>query len=378
MKKYFFAALALVALVACSKNNDGASEFDASKKSVAITVGNMASGVRAATAGGQTTGVTDETVACATVNDLIVLFADAGGNVILSKTMADAEASSTVDTSVPTGANCYVFHSLPENIAKVGVIANVASAPATLAAAKALCETETAQMIAAPYRTEGSKYGVVAYGEDLTLENVGECSVAGDHTKYPLLAADVEVKPHMARIEITHLACTDLATGDNKGYSHIGFTKLSLAGAGSTNAPYVHILGTFSSVDALATPGASYVVSAAHTHGSDTNYVAPADGKVWSWNIAPQATSDLTLDLYVKGDGYTVMVPQKSVTVNSYKKGSEAISQFQSGNIYRFAIDFREINIDSDSQYVCADVDVKIADWVINDVIVDFATPAVP
>ena len=84
------------------------------------------------------------------------------------------------------------------------------------------------------------------------------------------------------------------------------------------------------------------------------------------------------MGLYVKGDGYTVMVPEKSVTVNSYKKGSDVISQFQSGNIYRFAIDFKEGNIDSDSQYVCADVDVKIANWVINDVTVDFATPAVP
>lgn len=372
MKKYFIAALALVALVACSKNEDGAPEFDGSKKSVAITVGNMASGVRAA--GGQTTGVTDATVACATVNDLIVLFADAGGNVVVSKRIADAEPSSTVDTNIPTGANCYVFHSLPENIVKVGVIANVASAPATLAEAKALCETETAQMIAAPYRTEGSNYGVVAYGEDLTLDNIGECSVAGDHTEYPLLAAEVEVKPHMARIEITHLACTDLTTGDNKGYSKIGFTSLSLAGAGSTNAPYTHTLGTFADADALES-ALENVVTAAHTHGSDTNYVAPTDGKVWSWNIAPQATSNLTLGLYVKGDGYTVMVPQKSVTVNSYKKGSDVISQFQSGNIYRFAIDFKEENIDSDSQFVCADVDVTIADWVINDIEVGFVTP---
>ncbi len=378
MKKYFIAALALVALVACSKNEDGAPEFDGSKKSVEITIGNMASGSRA-TEGGVTTGVTDNTKACADASDLIVLFADAGGKVVVSKRIADAEPSSTVDTSVPSGANCYVFLSLPENVTQVGVIANVATAPATLALAEEAWKDEAARL-AAPYRTENGVNGVVAYSGAVTLEDNGKtCTVDGDHTAYPLLEADVEVKPYMARIEIVHLACTDLADTANEGYSKIGFTSLTLAGAGSTNAPYIHTLGSFADATALEN-AQQYVVTAAHDHTiagevNHVNYVAPADGKVWSWNITPQAVSNLVVGLYVKGNGYTVQIPEKSVTVNSYSKGGTAINQFAGGNIYRLVIDFKEENIDSNSQFVCADVDVTIADWVINDIEVGFVTP---
>lgn len=378
MKKYFIAALALVALVACSKNEDGAPEFDGSKKSVEITIGNMASGVRAA--GGVTTGVTENTKACADASDLIVLFADAGGNVIVSKKLEEADKNTVTDADAPAGATCYRFHALPENVTQVGVIANVADAPRTLALAEEAWMDEAARL-AAPYRTEGSNYGVVAYSGAVELKNNGKkCTVDGDHTEYPLLEADVEVKPYMARIEIVHLACKDLASTPNKGYSKIGFTSLELAGvAGNNNAPYTHTLGTFADAAALES-AQQYVVTAAHDHDAanevnNVNYVAPADGKVWSWNITPQAVSNLVVGLYVKGNNYTVQIPEKSVTVNSYSKGGTAISQFDGGNIYRLVIDFKEENIDSNSQFVCADVDVTIADWVINDIEVGFVTP---
>ena len=382
MKKYFIAALALVALVACSKNEDGAPEFDGSKKSVEITIGNMASGVRAA--GGVTPGVTDNTKACADASDLIVLFADAGGNVVVSKKLDEADMNKVTDADAPADATCYRFHALPENVTQVGVIANVADAPKTLAAAEEAWMDEDA-MLAAPYRnvvdnsnaeSPTTTYGVVAYSGAVVLENNGNtCTVDGDHTAYPLLEADVEVKPYMARIEIVHLACTDLADTANEGYSKIGFTSLELAGvAGNTNAPYTHTLGSFADAAALES-AQQYVVTAAHVHGSDTNYLAPADGKVWSWNITPQAVSNLVVGLYVKGNGYTVQIPEKTVTVNSYSKDGTAISQFAGGNIYRLVIDFKEENIDSNSQFVCADVDVTIADWIINDIEVGFVTP---
>ena len=387
MKKYFIAALALVALVACSKNEDGAPEFDGSKKSVEITIGNMASGVRAA--GGVTPGVTDNTKACADASDLIVLFADAGGNVVVSKKLDEADMNKVTDADAPADATCYRFHALPENVTQVGVIANVADAPKTLAAAEEAWMDEDA-MLAAPYRnvvdnsnaeSPTTTYGVVAYSGAEVLENKGKkCTVDGDHTEYPLLEADVEVKPYMARIEIVHLACKDLADTANEGYSKIGFTSLELAGvAGNNNAPYTHTLGTFADAAALES-AQQYVVIAAHVHdaageANNVNYVAPADGKVWSWNITPQAVSNLVVGLYVKGNNYTVQIPEKTVTVNSYKKGTEAISQFEGGNIYRLVIDFKEENIDSNSQFVCADVDVTIADWVINDIEVGFVTP---
>ncbi|MBP3317228.1 MAG: hypothetical protein J6L01_01910 [Alistipes sp.] len=378
MKKYFIAALALVALVACSKNEDGAPVFDDSKKSVQITVGNLASATRAA--GGITPAATDNALACADASDVIVLFADSPGNVIVSKKLSEA----TVATD-----GSFIFHAIPENVVMVAAIANVAQAPATLTAANAAWQDEAA-MLAAPYRNivdnsnpeaPTTTYGVVAYSGPAFLENNGKtCTVDGDHTEYPLLEADeLFIAPYMARIEINHLACTDLGQTANKGYDRIGFTSLSLAGqAGNTNAPYTHTLSEFESEGSFL--AAEYQVTAPHIHGATgeankVNYAAPAEG-VWSWNIVPQDVSNLTVGLYVVGNGYQVQIPEKTVTVDSYNKGTTPVTEFESGNIYRFSIDFAEENVDSDTQFVCANVDVKIAQWVVNDLTVDFVTPA--
>ena len=64
----------------------------------------------------------------------------------------------------------------------------------------------------------------------------------------------------------------------------------------------------------------------------------------------------------------------KTVTINSYKVGNKTIETFDAQNIYKFNIDFSEDNIDKTNNYICVDVDVTIAQWVINDVEVGFQT----
>lgn len=112
MKKYLFAALALTALVACSKDDDPT--LTSSKKSVFISIANMASDTRAT--GGITTGNSDN-VACATATDLIFLFADKDGNILVKKEWDEGTDGSDPET-------IRAFHMLPEQVTQVAVIGN--------------------------------------------------------------------------------------------------------------------------------------------------------------------------------------------------------------------------------------------------------------
>ena len=84
MKKLFIAAMALATIVSCSKDEGVDEVLTSSKKSVKITIDNLAKGTRAA--GGETLAAdaNDATnkLAAATDKDLVFLFADAGGNVL--------------------------------------------------------------------------------------------------------------------------------------------------------------------------------------------------------------------------------------------------------------------------------------------------------
>ena len=384
MKKLFICALALASVVACSKDDD-ATLLESSKKSVSITINNMASDTRAA--GDITVG--GEQVACAEASELYFLFANSAGSVVATKTIKDATPG-TLPEGAPEGAVAYLFHSLPENVTQIGVIANVTSAPATLADAVALWQNEVNQ-VAAQY-TDIVAYSTPSSGNGIALVQKNNAYCELNHVKYPLFEASVNVTPYLARIEIDHIGCTDLGQTANDGYSKIGIKSLSLAGGdlmisdaingsatkvNTSNAAYTHTLGTFAN-DAAVT--GQYALLGVHDHDNATNLVAPAateDGKkqYWSWNILPQKVSDLTMGIYVVGNNYTVPVgsADKTVTVRTYSKDNTNITSFDAQNIYRFWIDFSEKNIDETNNYICVDVDVTIAKWVVNNVNVGFA-----
>ena len=390
MKKLFIAAMALATIVSCSKD-EGDQILESSKKSVTIKIENIASATRAA--GGETLAAdaNDATnkLAAATDKDLVFLFADNGGKVVESRTLNDEGANAALLTKNGTGD--YTFHKLPENVTMIGVIANATSVPATLEnAVKAW--TDESNQLALEYNK------VVAYGSPvgaddkptalnakggITLTRVEgqEATAPTEHENtYPLYTASVRVAPYMARIEVTRVACTDLGQTDNDGFSKITINQLSLAGgAYATNATSDAIKGTKAerAYTCAVSTDDNNVLDAPYVVASDSGDKAvAATSKVWSWNILPQAISNLTVDMLVEGNGYLIPAENanKTVTVVSYANAAGDITEFKSENIYRFAIDFSESNVDAGDAYICVNVEVQIANWVINETTVGFQT----
>ena len=149
----------------------------------------------------------------------------------------------------------------------------------------------------------------------------------------------------------------------------------------SANAEYTHILlPSFHETMTDADWGAAAnVLRAKHTNNTDTNVIKPESG-VWSWNILPQKVSNLSTYLYLYYPNHTAVIHDRKVTINEYFKvdgtTNTKIESFDSGNIYRFAIDFTNANLDPEKtdDFICVDCTVSIANWVINDITVDFVT----
>lgn len=353
MKKYLFAALALTALVACSKDPVD-DVLTSSQKSVTISIANLASDTRVAT-GGTTLGVTEGTKASTELSKIHILFANQQGEILRVE-------------AITTGTQQY--HLLPAQVTKIAAVGNVTTPPApgeNLSKYETLWKTED---------VDAAYTDLVVYSGGQPLTPDGTCTVEGH--EYNHYRANVTVAPYMARIEVTQISCTNFGTQYN-GFDAIGVTGMKLAGGAVTNAgdtsnfPYTHTtLGSFAD-------------DAAVSAGTKNNYVMkqPADilkptgdGIVWSWNIVPQSTTDntLTTSLYVSGWDYTTSVPVREVIIDSYKNGSEDITAFAGGNIYRFGINFSYENIEAVNDYLCADVTVTIQPWTIVETTVGFKT----
>lgn len=364
MKKYFIAALALVAAIACSKDDVADPVLETSLKSVTINIKNLASGSRAE--GGKT--ASGSTVACAAISDVYFLFADASGKIV--KVFDAGDTASPTQSSVAGGTNYggFTYHAIPENVTQVAAVANVNSDPQegeNLSTYKSLYETEN---VNAAFNTQ-VVYAVSPLERALDASSQPDfCDV--EENKYPLYKASMTLSPYTARIEITHIGCTDFGT-----YDAFGISSLSLA-----SGAYTHTLGTFNTdTDLTAPTNASFVLNHTNVHNhtaspADTNYITAGTGLVWSWNIKEQTTSDLVMNVYTKGLDYTVAVANKTATIKTYAANSSNITTFKAGNIYRFAIDFSHNNLDGDNTSICANVDVTIANWVVNDVTVGFGT----
>ena len=122
MKKYLFAALALTALVACSK--DPVDEvLTSSQKSVTISIANMASGTRATA--GDTTGVISgnaESIASTTLDEnFYIMFLD-NGNTIRSVYTGNVITSDADQYGGTSGI--YTFHAL-QDVTKVVAVGNL-------------------------------------------------------------------------------------------------------------------------------------------------------------------------------------------------------------------------------------------------------------
>ena len=322
MKKLFVAVLAIAGLVAC--NNEPETIFNSSMKSVALTIANSNEATRAIT--DASAGAEFE---CATAADLTVLFADQSGKVIETRAL----------TAGVNEDGTYTFHKLPETVQQVGVIAlRGKTAPATLDAAEAIWKTET---------LEAEVANIVVYGKSGQMEQNNTCTVDG--VNYPLFEGEVRVAPYHTRFEVLEFKCTDL--GQNEyGYSKITLNKMTYGGQ------YEQALGN--------------VLTSA------TDVATAGEGKAWSWNWAPEkAAANLVVDLTVEGKGYTVAIPNKTLTINGYEdENGDPITTFACENVYKLKVPFLEANIDATDAYICVNVEVEIAEWVVNTITPTFGT----
>lgn len=311
MKKILLTILAASAIVACKKADIDAG-FAKAPKTVEITIENGA--------------VTKATTAPASgtvcnVADLTALFADQEGAIVESATFSGLKATD----------GKYTFTDLPSSVSKVAVIALRGNeVPETLAGAKALWEST--EMV------DAAADKLIVYGEDLKPTS----SKDGDHY---VLSASLTVVPNHARIEVSSISCTDMGA-----YSAIRLGTMTLAGY-EDHAALVNATLSSTADNAIA-----------------------GENLVWSWNIKEQETADIILDATVEGNNYTVAMPERTLTVNSYTVDGSKISTFENGNVYRFDIRFAASNLAEDgSATVSASVTVTISEWIINQTSVGFA-----
>lgn len=345
MKRFFIAALALVAVVGCSKDDEGTSVLETSKKSVSITIANALPAGRAVTTPAPASGA-----ACTKAEDLVFGFVNGAGQVLTTLTIADATESGGV----------YTFHGLPQQVSEVFAIANGAAAnkitkgnaPATLSAAHQVWRAQTPDVEWSEIIVFGhaaARHAKDANGEDLF------CEVDGH--KYPLYEASLTVTPNHARLEIGQVKCTDLG----KLYSKVTLNSMVLAG---------NLNQSFGASGVALTP--------------DANVATAGEGKVWSWNLSKPMNGDIyapDLDLHVtvEGNGWTVPsgTENRMVRVVDYAAPANYVNaatnvneqgnlrQFLPGEIYTMNLDFSENNIHTESDNLCVAVNVTIANWVV-------------
>lgn len=358
MKKYFIAALTLVAAVACSKDDVSDPILNNSMKSVTISIANMEQTTRAEEyIGGETTpGSETAGLNCTKIDEnFYFMFAKANGEIV---TVYEKDY-----LPQPNGTT-YTFHKLSQEISTVAVVGNYTQTPEigkNISEYKAEAETENQETVEADYRN------LIVYAEAALTPN-GVCVVNetdGSIHEYPLYTANLDVKPVMSRIEIGQISCTNFGP-DGMKYSHIGIESVVLNGIDGGNK-YIHKFGNFTEDDDL-NYDTKNVLTKSH------NAITPENNKVWSWNIKPQAKSNLVTKLYVKGDGFTTQVPVRTVTINKYMDGTTEITNFEAGVIYKLNIDFAHNNIDGTSDYLCANVTVNIVPWTVKNVNVGFQT----
>lgn len=382
MKKLLLslAALAMIA-VGCEKN-EGPNVIESNKKSVDITIVN---GVQATKAVAEVTPTPvggagaiqdrEDKQAAASTTELKVLFANAAGNVVEAYSFAEAKAVENED-----GKWNYRFHGVHESVTQVAVVRN--NAEEFVGTNLSVYAEAAAEEVIVADLSALNLYG----SSDIDWDGKTTCTVTDakhniEYT-YNLYTAQVDVVPTLARVEITGITCTDLGETTFKASTDPtvtgGFDELALQKiAFGADEAYDY---TFTANDILK--GVYKDETEADRTTKKRNLVSynPGENKVIAWNIAPSVaypSDNVPMTLYVKASAYDydVNTADKTLTIN----GLKGAAQFERSKIYRFAINFKESNLDESNEAICVDVTVKIADWVIVEVNPEFATnPVVP
>ena len=334
MKKILLPLLAVAALAACKKPVPVVPQ-DA-PMTVEITIENSAAVTKAVTP------MAGQNSAVCSVSDLTALFADKDGKIL----------STSVFPNLVNGK--YTFNALPASVSQVAVIALRGlvepSSLATLAAARQFAATE---LVDANYDD------LVVYGEDCSPVH----SMSGNSN---VLSARINVAPLQARIEVASIKTTDRFTN----YKPEGSDEIVVPEFSNYNLKSLS-LAEYSNYDA----DLSGLIFGLNSEGRTVTNITPNEtNTAWSWNVKEQPVMNMVLSLDLVGNGYSIAVPERTLTINKYKVDGEEISEFKAGNIYRFDIVFSQDNFDDNSTTeIKVDVTLNIVNWVINTTTVEFA-----
>ena len=372
MKKLFVAALAIAALAACNKE-EGPTYLESNKKAISITIANGVTDTRAVvpevtpTANGGVATIQEQAAAeaCATTDELVILFANRAGQVVEAYTFDQADLVTTEGNG-----NKYTYHAVHESVEQVAVVRYAAI-------------TTVSEFV----NTNLSVYAEAAAVEDRNvsvadlelyavsgLNASGECSVeTDDHVweTYKLYTASLNVQPALARVEIIGVNCTNLGemTLSNYGVgANIGgYDKLALGTVSFGNATDKMYTYAFNSTAILL---GKYAGNGA----SRDPQIYDLGDKAITWNVAPQAapseTYPMVFTMTAEAYDYNVLNKAKTLTIEKFN----GITNLERGKIYRLDLEFEEENIDVTNDAICVDVTVTIANWVVEEVQPVFGT----
>lgn len=394
MKKIFIVAMALAAFVSCSKD-DGVKQLQSSKKAVAITIANGSTETRATVttpvaadkiAGGTAT-IQDQATAgaCANVNELVVLFANANGTVEEAYTFPQGQAVGQ------DGKYTYRWHNVSESVTQVAVVRDIVDGVANVDTddylGKKIADYKAnAENVDAMENIDITKIDLYVSS---TLDPNGDCEITDTHTNtkwtYKLYTADVTIAPAIARVEITGIAC-DVATcsATNHADAHVshvlGGTTLAAANGQLVSGGYDELaLGklTWGDNDEYKFDLTGNTLKGIYEKGNKTArtpvWYTPTEGGAADgtadaivWNINPSAKvpqigdDPMVIKMEASAYDYTVVNTGKSLSI-----GFKNVTEFAPGNIYRFNINFGENNLDASNEAICVEVKVTIQPWVV-------------
>ena len=403
MKKLFIAAMALAAFVSCSKD-DGGAVLESSKKAVEITISNYLPDTRAITNPTETEvtanakvgtleaftekGTEEAPLVAAKAEQLVVLFANNANKVEHAYALSGVTAGKD---------GTYTFHNINESVTQVAVVRKVDKAEGGTysydTTAKDFVGTDLAKYKTAAlteYEDNRSIEWMDLFVASGQLTGGEQCTVTpNDHTQgytYWLYKAKVEVKPMLARVEITNVQCTDLgettasaANGQlvSGGYDHLTLGTLTFG----TNKTYDFKNYVLKGAYCGTAKVNGAVCAAAAKNYYDAIYNGAANnGKVIAWDISvktpypaveqvtegeatvsrPVAATALKIAMTAFAHDYNVVNTGKTLSV-----GFNGADKFEAGKIYQIEIPFKESNLDKSNEAICVNVTVKVANWVV-------------
>ena len=355
MKKLFIAAMALATIVSCSKD-EGDAVFESSKKSVTVTINNYAQSTRHETDATPAKGAED--LVCASSSTLTIVFTD-DGKLVKSFTLSQGAPTPAEGEDAQTGNGTYTFHALPESVDGFFVIGSKRALLTTIPTTQADAEK------AWKADQEGAQWNdIVVYGASENWRKDGTCK--NDGHEYALYKASVTVEPWKARVEVTEISCSDLGDKNRDtakdtpdylttlGYEKVTVKSFGIAGATAQTLSENNVMDTKQDNDA----------------SNDVTTIVPPTGKVWSWNINPEATSNHLLTLTAEVDAmpyYKVSNATRTIKATKYTSGGKDLTNFESGHIYKMTIPFTESLLNDNSSLICVEATVTIENWVVVD-----------